>query len=462
MRLSDFQILQRDDDGYARFVYEGVVPDTYIRWDDEVIPILADAPVFVRVVLEDENLILIPWTRCERKGADWSVSLTVPEGGLYRFEATIFYQGGGARVDIFHIVYHVGVGDIYVTAGQSNMAGYASDSAHDPATLGVHVLTNRGIWSIASHPLHNGVDSIFGQPETACGVSPALSFARRLKEKLGIPIGILPAAVGGSGLDNWIAEKDGKCFIGMEKRIRCAGGRFKGYLWMQGCYDANIPACAATYYERFQTMLDGWRKAFGEHPVLTVQLNRFAGGSMAFNSTPPPPPPEKNKGWGLVRDAQRRAALEIPDVYVVPSLDLAVCDGIHNNATSQVIIGERLANTALSALYGKLGQLAPLPYGAELREDGLVFLRIQNAVRMAVMDNRAAGFQAEDEQGLTDFCTGVGWEGGLLLKPARPITLPAQLHYAWGMSPPLFAARDQNDMPLPAFYGIKIEQADNC
>ncbi len=451
MRLTDFQIIQRDTDGYARFVYDGVLPESYCDWRDTVVRIPSDSPVYVRAVSEDDGITVVNWTRCTREEKCWFVSLIVPEGGLYRFEMTIDPGMGPLE-----IVNHVGVGDIYVTAGQSNMAGYASDTAYDPVVLGVHALTNRGVWSIASHPLHYGGDSIFGQPEIACKSSPALSFARRLKEKLGIPIGIIPSAVGGSPLDSWMRRNNGKCYMGMEARIKAAGGKFKGYLWMQGCSDTDFEN-ASTYFSRFAEMLSEWNEVFGVHPILTVQLNRFAGGYVGADDKPEPPSVDSCRGWGMVRDAQRRAALELDNVYIVPSLDLSVSDGIHNSASANVVVGERLANTALAHIYNKIGQTAPIIYSAELIDDTHVRVLIKNSTGVYSMDNRADGFQIEDEEGITDCYTAVYSGGALIIQTKRPITVPAKLHYAWGLNPPLFAARDNSSMPLLACYGVQIQ-----
>ena len=433
--ITDFQILQRDPDGYARVSFGG----TYENESADGMHILA------RVVREDDNLTVVHWTECSWNRRDWSVDLQIPEGGLYRLEACI--TGGSPEwSDRIRCVYHVGVGDIYVTAGQSNMTGYGRDNAYDPPVLGVHALGSDGKWCIAVQPLADALGTVFGHPENATGTSPALSFARRLKERLGVPIGILPAAVGATSLAQWHPEQTGDCWTDMCERLKYVGN-FKGFIWCQGCADANAND-APTYYDRFCRMIELWREAFGSKPMLTVQLNRWTGLKTG----------EQDIGWGMIRDAQRRAMLEIPDVFTIPSLDLPVTDGIHNSSGANVLIGERLANAALHYIYHKPGQSAAAVLGAEAVDDTHILVHITPGHRVRAMDNLPIGMNAEDEDGLIECTEAVAVQDGLLVNTERPYTLPAQFHYAWRSQPPVFAVRDLYDMPLLACYGVEIRQ----
>ena len=44
---------------------------------------------------------------------------------------------------------------------------------------------------------------------------------------------------------------------------------------------------------------------------------------------------------------------QIKNLFMTPSIDLMVCDGVHNSAMSNMVIGERVANMALKHIYGK-------------------------------------------------------------------------------------------------------------
>ena len=83
--------------------------------------------------------------------------------------------------------------DLYLLAGQSNMAGRGTVSAEDTvAHPRVFALRADGSWSLARDPVH------FDKPRVA-GVGPGLAFGRALAEATpGVRIGLIPTAVGGT------------------------------------------------------------------------------------------------------------------------------------------------------------------------------------------------------------------------------------------------------------------------
>jgi hypothetical protein len=202
------------------------------------------------------------------------------------------------------MIHHIGAGDVYVIAGQSNAAGFGKDIVYDPAEPGVHLLRNSGLWDLATHPFNDNTHtSHHANDETANPAhSPYLAFARRLKKVLGYPIGLIQASQGGSPLSLWDPLEDGTLYRNMLNSISVAGGgspvgAVKGILWYQGCSDAD-GELAATYLERFTRMAARLRADLRDPdlPLLTVQLNRV------INAQTP------DEGWSLVREAQRRAA----------------------------------------------------------------------------------------------------------------------------------------------------------
>ena len=432
----NYQILQRDETGHALATLRGKIPT-----DVPVCKILA------RAILEDNNMSVVDWTPCKMEKEEWSVDLTLPEGGLYRVEASCLAEEN-ARAEWAPKIfcrYHIGVGDIYVTAGQSNMTGYGRDMAFDPPTLGVHAFSNDDHWDIATHPLADALGSVYTAKENGSGTSPALSFARTLKERLNLPIGIVPAAVGGSPLSEWHPEESATHYRDMLLRLEKVG-KVKGILWFQGCSDANADH-AEGYYDRFCRMVSLWRESIGEIPLLTVQLNRWVGHDLE----------EEDRYWGLIRDAQRRAAMDLPQVYLVPSIDLPASDGIHNSSGANVIIGERLAYTALSELYHRPGQTCPTILGAEAVDSEHILLKIDSPRPVYAMDDSGMGMNVEDEKGLISCVKAVAHPQGLRITTARPYTLPAKFHSFWRAQPAAFCPRDVHGMPLPACYNLKIE-----
>ena len=333
--VCDWQIVQQSE-GMAEVNLFGY-------WIDE--ERYSEPQVFARVVREDNGMEVVNWQACGMEGQRWSVCLHIPAGGLYRIE-TCLDQGKvcgdwATRGDMIH---HVGVGDVYVIAGQSNAAGYGKDRITDAPEPGVHLLKNSGNWDLASHPMGDSTRSVHTQnmDHANTGASPYLSFAKYLKAVLGYPIGLIQASLGGSPLSAWNPQADGTLYRSMMKSI--GSQKIKGMLWYQGCSDTGEET-AAVYETGFLKMVETLRRDLGEEnlPVLTCQLNRCMEESSS----------EKDAAWGKVREIQRQIARREKGIYIVPTTDSVMSDPIHNSALSCLEIGERLARTALCHIYAR-------------------------------------------------------------------------------------------------------------
>jgi hypothetical protein len=403
------------------------------------------------VFREEDYLQLIPYTKCEVSNGHWQVNITLPAGGLYAFEAKMMASETdcpywGRRIKL---VKHFGVGDLYLLTGQSNMAGYGRDAGYDPPCLGVHLYSNNGTWELASHPLNDSTETIYPEnKEDASGTSPALSFAKTLKEKLNIPIGLVQASLGGSKLQQWHPEEDGMLYRGMLKRLPIVG-KIKGVLWYQGCSDA-IKELAPGYYDRFKNMVRLWREQLGQVPFITVQLNRWSQNGPASL--------EIDRCWGMVRDAQRRIGDDVPNVFVVPSVDIPMSDGIHNSSGGNTLLGYRMALVALKGIYGMTGLSAPSIRGAEYVDDTHVHAYFDECYKIYGMDCNADGIHIEDATGLIPCKSAVGSYGVLMIETQRPFTLPAKIHGYWNCGIPSLLARDYTGLPILSFYGVEIKE----
>lgn len=335
----NWQILQQKD-GFARVQLSGSV--LVESWDLEC----EDAVVILRVLDENTNARVTAPVLVKPIDGKWSARLEIPAGGPYRIESYFRYnQFGEKRGDRR---FHIGVGDVYVIAGQSNAAGNGKDAVDDPISMDVHMFRMSGTWDIASHPIHDGTDALFplSQDRTQAGHSPWLIFGKTLAKNLGYPIGLIPTAVGGVPLSMWDRAVDGCLFDNMLEMVRQAGGEVKGILWYQGCSDTS-PELRQDYLERFTRVCKDFEKTFFENiPILTVQLNKVThtkDSDVALDGL----------ALSMVREAQRQAAWQMKNVLMVPTIDLMVCDGIHNSAMSNLVIGQRVANKALRYIYDR-------------------------------------------------------------------------------------------------------------
>lgn len=217
---SDWQIFQQEN-GYAKVTLEG----HYVRkHDPEKEEGYAKVPnVFVMVSKEENGEPVIWWRKCEISGAHWQTELDIPAGGPYTIHTSLS-EGEADRWSEWNtrgdIIQHVGVGDLYVIAGQSNSSGYGKDFITDPPELGVHVYKNNGRWTLAAHPLQDstGADGKPNLDASNTGHSLYLSFAKYLKHDLGYPIGLIQTSQGGSPLSAWNPGQDGRLYRNM---IQC-------------------------------------------------------------------------------------------------------------------------------------------------------------------------------------------------------------------------------------------------
>jgi len=446
-----WQIIQQNN-GYGKVELAG-------RWTTN--EKVSDVQIYARVVHEETGESVIPWQPCiHLEDQRWEITISgIPAGGLYRIETCMDHSGTngfvqwGIRGDMVH---HVGVGDLFMIAGQSNAAGYGKDPAYDPPELGVHILRNSGQWDLASHPLNESTNTLHevNMEHSNPGSSPYLHFGKLLKKNLGYPIGLLQSALGGSPLRLWNPDENGVLYRNMIEIIKSQGGDIKGILWYQGCSDA-CEDCCGSYLERFRNMVEYTRKDLGlrELPILTIQLNRCLGQASD----------QENRFWGMVREAQRQAARTIPKVYIVPSLDCGLSDVIHNSSSANLTLGERLARAALNEIYGReTVYRAPDLKKAVLKKDGRVMLYFDN-VRMRLdaywVTAPELPLCIEDQAGIVDITEYEALsEGRFLLTLKRPLQGQAVIHGSYEKNPKFYLPVDmETHLPALAFYRAVIE-----
>lgn len=447
----DWQIFQQRD-GEAEICAEG----TFVIPEDMDLP---QPVVYLRIVREDNGLDVTCWQPAEIiKENHWRISLKIPVGGLYRLESCMTNAGDivlewARRGDMRH---HLGVGDLYVIAGQSNSAGYGKDPFYDPPELGVHLLRNSLRWDLATHPMNDSTNSAHPVNTEGAnpGASPYLSFAKMLKRELGYPIGLLQTSLGGSPLSAWNPEEDGCLYRSMMEVISSQGRHIKGVLWYQGCNDAILPETEApTYLERFGKMVDAFRRELGDAvPWLTVQLNRRMDNGETSDDC----------GWGMVREAQRQAARIYQGISVIPASDCGLSDAIHNSAAANVMLGERLAAAALRDIYGRqYSSAAPDLEQAVLQEPQQLALKFSHvAGRLYAFDSVRIAKQAFtvcDCSGCIPVekmeCVG----DTLLLTLSRPAGEECLVSGGWQAEPSVLMPIDfASHLPILSFYQVAV------
>ena len=293
--------------------------------------------IWVGALSEDDLAPVVAWQRAEMQNGTFRATLVLPVGGLYRVEVRSVGNEATPPMSAKQWVarHHIGVGDNYLIAGQSNAAGVGRGYVAESPDLCVHVLRDAREWDLATHPLDTVRDRH----------NPWLSFAKTLRRALGYPIGLIPTAVSGSQIRRWLPEMEGDLYREMRAATERAQTGIRGVIWYQGCAEA-MDGFGDKYFGYLSSLIGHLREDYHDPalPILLLQLNRHIDGQES---------PEMHRGWGEVREAQRQAARRIPGVYLTTAFDSAMSDGIHNAAATNAALGDRVGRLALGHIYGR-------------------------------------------------------------------------------------------------------------
>ena len=230
---------------------------------------------------------------------------------------------------------------LYLLIGQSNMAGRGAVEAQDTVP-NRHVLrlNPTGQWEVAKDPMH------FDKPVAAVG--PGLTFGRLMAAAdTTVTIGLIPCAVGGSGIDAWtpgayFADTQTYPYDNALARARTAmqTGTLAGIIWHQGESDSN-PEKSARYQQKLKQLIQQLRADLHAPAVPFV-----AGQLPAFQINKPASDGRLQVNDAAVRINQALTSLpkEVPNyAYISAEGTADIGDHTHFNAASARLLGQRYA-----------------------------------------------------------------------------------------------------------------------
>lgn len=425
-----------------------------------------------------------------RAKADSSWLVTFPARSASVKPETLTVQSGTQRIRLSDIW----LGDVWLCAGQSNMAfPLASDQFARqmlPQTpnpmlrllnrLPALTTNNRSYQPSDLRHLQPGQ---FYQPahwQMADSSSARLFSAvgyytgNRLQHEVGIPIGLIHVAVGGSPAEAWLPTPDatrspvlasifnGNWLINPALEVWCIQRAhqnldslfqvgypvpadslgynhpfkpgflyeaalqpalqlgLKGILWYQGESNSLTLARVQQHELIFPELLLAWRKAFQQPdlPVYVCQLSSI-GTERGYQST----------YWPLFRDGQRRMADSLTHVAMVVTSDVGHPWDVH--PTNKKTVGERLAREILVKTYGRSWLLFPAISRIVRRNHHWIITFSQTGNKLRTVDNQdVRGFSVGNAEGPNQNVS-VQLRGNKIRLSCRQVGDLVYLYYGW-------------------------------
>jgi sialate O-acetylesterase len=394
------------------------------------------------------------------------------------------------------------VGEVWLCSGQSNME-WSVSSAYDPdlETLTAKFPLIRHV-TVPKNGTQEVQDDFVGQwdvctPENIGQFSAVGYFyGRILHQALGVPIGLIDNAWGGSAAEAWVprdvlaADPDFKGYLddwsNREKNLeaataawlknleawRAAGAKgqapqspvaqmkgnarpgnlyngclhpvigysLRGAIWYQGESNASR---AYNYRKLFPLMISQWRKEWGQgdFPFYWVQLADFKAEQ----------PQPGDSAWAELQEAQT-LTLKLPNTGQAVINDLGEAKDIHPRDKQNV--AKRLARHALAKVYGFSSVVAESPryLSHEIVGNKVVisfqFTGAKGLTTFDVAEPRGFAIAGADQKFV--------WANAKIIEPGKievwssTVPQPSAVRYAWADNP-VCNVRAQEGLPLTPF-----------
>lgn len=206
--------------------------------------------------------------------SNWSGNITL-DAGWYDLHAQVL-NGLSVVIGTLTPVEKIGVGDVFIIAGQSLAANttQASTAALEQS-LQKHYKAPMGPWVPGDDPQNDSTNNL---PTANNSVWPA--FSNTISTHTGYPVGIIDVAVGGTFISQWIPGSNLYPLIqNSVQNLPINGAR--AIIWDQGESDAQAGVSQSTYTAALTSIIDQSRTDSGwTIPWVIVNTGTFINGSI--------------------------------------------------------------------------------------------------------------------------------------------------------------------------------------
>lgn len=326
---------------------------------------------------QNDIVVLCSWlpgrefpARADRATLRWSVALPTAPGGMTPHTITV--KGGGDDMVLKDVLF----GEVWLCSGQSNMEWQAAWGNVDVTKAQYEAAEDPGLrfFTVPRTSMPNPQDDCRAEWRVSRRrtmrqfSATAYFFGRELRDRLGVPVGLVNASWGGTPIEAWMHETDfaagdwpaeehpiweygrpGSLWNGMIAPLISL--KIRGFLWYQGEANTYNPGDYAGLLEK---MVAGWRQDFGAAalPFYYVQIAPWRY--------------DRPLEGAILRDAQRRALDRLQPAGMAVISDIGDLDDIHPR--NKAGVGQRLAAWALAKTYG----LKDLAFSGPLYRDFVV------------------------------------------------------------------------------------------
>jgi len=286
----DWQVCQRTPQEWADIKVTGSAPA-----DAALVEAKADLSSAMRGKASDWTIIA---QGPQIKDGKFAGSIKLPTGGWYALQVRIRKSAADPAVLAEGSVAHVGVGDIFVVAGQSNSSNHGAEK--QKTATGLVAAFDGKHWQLANDPQPgaSGDQGSFQPP-----------FGDAIASKFREPVGIIACGIGATSVREWLPkgttfpnpptlegrvrqlpsgewESKGEAFDMLTERMKQLGPKgFRAVLWHQGESDAGQPDPKRTligkpYRVFLEQLIRESRKAIGWDAPWFVALVSSHGGDV--------------------------------------------------------------------------------------------------------------------------------------------------------------------------------------
>lgn len=407
--------------------------------------------------------------------ADGTWRVSIPTGKADGTTYTLTVKSGKETVTVNDIV----LGEVWLCSGQSNMempiSGFGFqevEGATEAIMAAPETASQVRVFDIKTGKCTEpqaDVDAVWAYTDgavTAKTSAVAYFFGKRLSKSLGVPVGIIVNAWGGSRIEPWmtraaidgagLTEQELKDLYAVEEqadrwpetpeliwngRVKpIVGYAAKGILWYQGCSNMGQPHC----YDKLQkAMVEMWRKEWGRDlPFIFTLLAPHDHGDSDGRWRP------------FFVENQLHTEEILSGSWAISTETLGNKVTVHPSQKKEV--GDMMVQRALQNVYGIYSGLSiELPRLKEVtfEEDGTAKVTLTEVWSnlMSISARDIVGFELAGEDRQFHLAQAqVDWDGGTILVNCPEVPKPIAVRYGWRnfMNANL---QKSNGIPVPPF-----------